>query len=166
VLEFFWYGCPHCYNFEPLAKEWKKTLPDKAIFTYVPAPWGALRELHARAFYTAQALGMLETMHDVLFRTLIVEHKRLASEDEIAALFVANGADEKQFRDTFNGFSVTTQVRQADARSRSAKVSGTPELVVAGKYRVSAGMTGGQARMLEVARQLVDLELAALPAAP
>jgi protein dithiol oxidoreductase (disulfide-forming) len=165
VIEFFWYGCPHCYHFEPLVQAWKKNLPEKVKFTYSPAPWGEVRELHARAYYTAQALNMLDPMHEVLFRTLVLEHKPLNSEDDIAALFVANGADEKKFREAFNGFSVTTQVRQADARSRGAMVSGTPEMVVAGKYRVSASMSGSQETMLEVARFLIDQELARLPKA-
>ncbi len=161
VVELFWYGCPHCYHFEPLVKKWKQNQGDDVDFWRSPAIWNDRMKLHARAFFTAKALGVLDQVHEPLFTTLVVERKRLDSADKIEDLFAKHGVDREKFRDTFNSFGVNSQVTQAGARARSYKITGTPELVVNGKYRVAAGMAGGQAEMLEVADFLVKKERAA-----
>lgn len=165
VVEFFMHSCGHCYTFEPLVQAWKKNLPENVVFTYSPAPWGAVRELHARAYYTALALGVTDTMHPVMFDALIKQRKALNTEDDLAELFADNGVDEEAFHKAFNSFGVTGQLRQADARIRGAKVSGTPALVVAGQYKIGAKEAGGHENMLRIASYLVDKELAAMAAA-
>lgn len=164
VVEVFWYGCPHCYHFEPLINAWKQAKADDVDFWRSPAMWNGAMKVHAQAFYTAKALGVLEKLHTPLFTSLVVERKRLADEGELADLFAAYGVDKKKFSDTFNSFGVVSQVKQADARARSYKISGTPELVVNGKYRVSSGKAGGQKEMLDVVDFLVAKERQAMAA--
>ena len=118
-------------------------------------------ELHARAFYTAEVLGVLDTMHPVLFQAMNVDGKRLSSEAEIQDLFVANGVDAEDFAKAFNSFGVTSQVNQATARAKAAKITGTPALMVNGKYHVSTRKAGSQADMLKVADFLIAKERAA-----
>lgn len=161
VVEFFWYGCGHCYNFEPLITAWKKTLADDVDFQGSPAIWNKPMELHARAFYTAQVLGVFDTMHPALFQAMNVDHKKLASEDEIQALFVANGVAAEDFSKAFNSFGVSSQVKQAAARAKAAKITGTPALMVDGKYHVSTRKAGSQADMLKVSDFLIEKERAA-----
>jgi len=161
VLEFFWYGCGHCYNFEPLLTQWKKTLPDDVNFVPSPAMWNAPMGLHAQAFYAAQALDVLDTVHSALFAAMNVDKKRLGSEGEISQVFKANGVDEEAFSRAFKSFGVTSQVKQSEARARSAKITGTPEMVVAGKYRISTRKAGTQAAMLKIADFLIEKERAA-----
>jgi thiol:disulfide interchange protein DsbA len=161
VVEFFWYGCGHCYNFEPLITAWKKTLADDVDFHGSPAIWNKPMELHARAFYTAQVLGVFDTMHPALFQAMNVDHKRLANEDEIQALFVANGVAAEDFSKAFNSFGVSSQVKQAAARAKAAKITGTPALMVDGKYHVSTRKAGNQADMLKVSDFLIEKERAA-----
>jgi thiol:disulfide interchange protein DsbA len=161
VAEFFWYGCGHCYTFEPMIGQWKKTMAEDVSFRGLPAMWGGPMELHARAFYAAQALGVFDTMHPVLFQALNVDRKKLASEDELAELFAANGVKEEDFRKAFNSFGVGSQVRQAAAAARSAKITGTPSMMVNGKYMISIRKAGGQANMLKVVDYLVEKERAA-----
>ena len=161
VTEFFWYGCGHCYNFEPQLSQWKKSLDEDVVVVGSPAMWNGLMEVHARAFYAAEALGVLDKMHMPLFQALNVDRKRLASEDELADLFAANGVDRDAFSQAFNSFGVGSQVRQANARARAARISGTPELMVAGKYRISTRKAGGQAEMLKLAEFLIEKERAA-----
>jgi thiol:disulfide interchange protein DsbA len=161
VLEFFWYGCGHCYTFEPLLTRWKETLPEDVDFVPSPAMWNGPMGLHAQAFYTAQALGVLDTMHGALFAAMNVDRKRLGSAGEISQLFTANGVEEEAFGRAFNSFGVTSQVKQAEARARGARISGTPEMVVAGKYRISTSKAGSQAAMLKVADYLIEKERAA-----
>lgn len=161
VAEFFWYGCGHCYTFEPMIEQWKKSLPDDVDFQGSPAIWNAQMELHARAFYAAQVLGVLDTMHLVLFQAMNVDRKRLSSEAELAALFTANGVSAEDFGKAFNSFGVSSQVRQANARARAAKITGTPALMVNGKYHISTRKAGSQANMLKVAEFLIEKERAA-----
>jgi thiol:disulfide interchange protein DsbA len=161
VAEFFWYGCGHCYTFEPMIEQWKKSLPDDVDFHGSPAIWNAQMELHARAFYAAQVLGVMDTMHPVIFQAMNVDRKRLSTEAEIAALFTANGVSAEDFGKAFNSFGVSSQVRQANARARAAKITGTPALMVNGKYHISTRKAGSQANMLKVAESLIEKERAA-----
>ena len=158
VLEFFWYGCNHCYYFEPLVKQWAKIRAADVDFAPSPAIWNATMGVHAQAYYTALALGVLEVMHDALFAAINVDRKRLTSEQELSQLFGAYGVDAATFSKAFRSFGVNSQLRQADSRARGAGISGTPELMVAGKYRISASMAGSQAEMLKVADFLVEKE--------
>lgn len=158
VVEVFWYGCPHCYHFEPLVNNWKKKQADDIDFWRSPAMWNSLMKVHAQAFYAAKALGVLDKVHEPLFTSLVVERKRLGSAEELADLFAGYGVDKDKFISTFNSFGVVSQVKQADARARSYGITGTPELVVNGKYRVSSGKAGGQAEMLDVVDFLVNKE--------
>lgn len=161
VTEFFWYGCGHCYNFEPQITQWKKSLGDDVVVKGSPAMWNGLMEVHAKAFYTAEALGVLDKVHMPLFQAINVDRKRLADVDELGALFAANGVDREAFEKMFNSFGVGSQVRQADARARAARIAGTPEIMVAGKYRISTRKAGGQANMLKIASYLIEKERAA-----
>lgn len=155
VAEVFWYGCGHCFRFEPLVQQWKAKAGADINFVQSPAMWNKLMETHARAFYTAKTLGVLDKLHQPLFNALNLERKRLENADELAVLFEAQGVDKTKFMKAFKSFGVTSQVKQADSRARSYRITGTPELVVDGKYRVSAKMAGGQAKMLEVVDFLI-----------
>ena len=161
VTEFFWYGCTHCYSFEPQIAQWKKSLDDDVVVVGSPAMWNALMEVHAKAFYAAQVLGVLDKVHMPLFQAINVDRKRLDSEDELAALFVANGVAREDFQRAFNSFGVGSQVRQANSRARSARITGTPAMMVAGKYRISTRKAGSQANMLKLATFLIEKERAA-----
>lgn len=161
VAEFFWYGCGHCYTFEPVLTQWKKGLADDVDFRGSPAIWNAKMEIHASAFYTAEVLGVLDTMHPIIFQAMNVDGKRLSSESEIKELFTANGVAADDFDKAFNSFGVSSQVRQANSRARAAKITGTPALMVNGKYQISTRQAGSQAGMLKVADYLIAKERAA-----
>ncbi len=160
VVEFFAYSCGHCYNFEPLIKQWKKDLPDDVAFTASPVAWSQPMEPHARAFYAAQALGVLDKMHGVIFAAMHVDRNRLADEASIRKLFLDNGVSAEDFQKAWSSFGVGAQVRQAVSRAVGAGIEGTPEMLVAGKYRVSGRLSGvrGSADMLKVVDYLVERE--------
>lgn len=161
VTEFFWYGCGHCYTFEPMLTAWGKQLPEGAVVQPSPAVWNDPMRMHAKAFYIAEVLGVKPVMHPVIFDAMHVQRKRLVSRLELRDLFEDNGVDPDKFDQAFDSFGVDSQVRQADSRARSAKVSGTPTLMVAGKYLIETRGAGNQTNMLEIARYLVEKELAA-----
>jgi thiol:disulfide interchange protein DsbA len=165
VLEFFAYSCGHCYNFEPLIQQWKQGLADDVEFQPSPAIWNAAMEPHAKAFYTAQALRVLDKLHGALFAAIHVDKKRLSSEAEIRQIFVDNGVAGADFDKAYKSFGVGAQIRQAKARQKSARITGTPEMMVAGKYQVTTGKAGSQANMLKIADFLIAKERALMSAA-
>jgi len=156
VSELFWYGCGHCFRFEPLVQQWKMKAADDIAFVQSPAMWNKPMELHARAFYAAQALKVLDKVHQPIFNAMNLERKRLQSVDEIFPIFAAAGVERAAFDKVFKSFGVTSQVKQADARARGYRITGTPAVVVDGKYRVSTKMAGGHVEMLQVVDYLVE----------
>jgi thiol:disulfide interchange protein DsbA len=160
VTEFFWYGCGHCYTFEPMLQAWKQSLPEGSRLQPSPAAWNGGMKLHAKAYFTAETLGVLDPMHDAIFKAMHVERNRLGSKGAIRELFVANGIAADDFDRAFDSFGVNSQVSQAEARARSAKISGTPSVLVNGKYLIEARKAGSQANMLKIADFLVQQELA------
>lgn len=166
VVEVFQYGCPHCYHFEPQLKAWKKTLPGDVDFVPQPVVWNAPGQLHAQAFYAAQALGVIDRIHDAMFDAFHEKGNQLDSKERIQQVFVANGVSAADFAKAFDSFGVISQVNQAKARTLSYKIDGTPELIVAGKYRIDGKLLGGKGvsehdshqKMLEVANFLIAKE--------
>ncbi|WP_372864980.1 thiol:disulfide interchange protein DsbA/DsbL [Spongiibacter sp.] len=162
VSEVFWYGCSHCFDFEPMVHAWSKQLPDDVVFVPSPAMWNDLMVLHAQAFYTAKALNILDQVHQPLFDEINLKKNPLRDRDAIEQVFLAHSnVSAETFRKTFDSFGVKSQVRQADARARSYGIAGTPELIVNGKYRVTGRAAGSKANMLKVAEQLIEQERAA-----
>ncbi len=160
VVEVFWYGCSHCFHFEPMVQVWAKKLPEDVDFWQSPAMWNPIMQVHARVHFTAKALGVLDTVHEPIFEAINNKRQRLADEPEIAKFFANHGVAQDDFKKAFDSFGVASQVRQADARARGYGITGTPELIVNGKYRVTTSMAGGQAQMLKVVDFLVAKERA------
>lgn len=160
VLEFFLYTCPHCYAFEPTVNKWAENPPEGVKFTRVPAAFGPHTVPLTKAFYTAEALGVLDKLHPALFEAIHKHKLKLDNEDAIAAIFVQNGVKEKDFRNTFNGFHIANLMRRSDQLTQAYKVTGVPSLAVAGKYWINPNMGRGYDGMLEVAEALVKRELA------
>lgn len=159
VVEVFWYGCSHCFAFEPKIKSWlKDQSPDVVNFVGVPAVWHPSMRLHAKAYYTAKALKVLDKMHGVIFDEMNLKKKKLQSEDEIAELFVANGVSRERFSKVFNSGSIDMSVDLAEKKQARYRTHGTPEMVINGKYRVSGRDAGGHSGMLKVASFLIEQE--------
>lgn len=156
VVEVFAYTCGHCYNFEPLVRAWKKEQKDDVEVVQTPAMWNAAMEIYARGFYTAKAMNILDEVHMAVFTAIHQEGKQFRSAEQWADFLETYGADPERVLKTFNSFGITSQVRQADARVRGYKITGTPEMVVNGKYRVSSRMTGSHSEMLRVVDYLVE----------
>ncbi len=158
VTEVFWYGCSHCFHFEPMVHAWSKKQADDVVFVQSPAMWNRVMETHARAFYTAKALDVLDKVHQPIFNAINMERNMLRDADALAELFAQHGVEREKFMKVFNSFSIDSQVRQADARARGYGIQGTPEMVVNGKFRVSTRTAGSQRNMLKVVDYLVEQE--------
>lgn len=160
VTEVFWYGCPHCNAFRPVFDQWKKQQDDTVSATHSPAMWNKSMVVHARVFYTAKTLGKLDVMHKEIFDAMHIKRKRLLKEAEIYTLFEKHGVSKEDFNKVFSSFGVNSMVQQADARARSYGITGTPEIVVNGKYRTSGRMAGSSANVFKVIEYLVEKEKA------
>ncbi len=159
VLEVFWYGCGHCFSFEPLVEDWHAKAPDDVDFQLLPAVWNPLMKVHAQAFYTAQSLGVLDKLHTAIFSAINVERNRLQNERQLATLFAKHGVSEDDFSEAFNSFSVRTRVNQLDRRMRDYQIQSTPNMVVNGKYLVTTNQSvPTQQEMLNVVDFLVQKE--------
>jgi len=161
VAEVFSYHCNHCFDFEPMLQAWKKQLPEDVVLVQTHAIWNAPMKSMAQAFYTIKTLKMEDKAHMAIFQALHLERKTFKSPEEWATFLATFGSDKETILKTFNSFGVSSQVSQADARTRGYGITGTPEMVVNGKYRISAREAGGQAEMLKVVNFLVEQERAA-----
>ena len=158
VAEIFWYGCPHCYTFDPFLESWRPDVPDYVSFVRVPAVWNPLVRLHARAFYTAQALGKGEEMHTAFFREIHVNGNALDSESALASFFGQFGVTAEDFKNAYDSFAVHTNLQKADELSRRYRISSVPTVVVNGKYTTNATMAGGYPTLMEIIDELVAME--------
>lgn len=164
VAEVFWYGCPHCFNFEPAINTWAESVPANARFIRIPAVWNPLAKLHGRLYYTEEVLARNEKLADVagFHAAVFVEfHRkanRLTSEDAIQKLFERFGVSQDDFLSTWNSFEVNQKVRVADDLVRRYNVTGVPALVVNGKYRTGASDAGSYPKLLEVVDELIERE--------
>lgn len=158
VAEVFWYGCPHCYTFKPLVEKWSETLDEDVEFVLLPAALGRAWENHARTFFTLQAMGELDKVHDALFDALAGERRQLNSPEALAEFVAGHGVDKQAFLDTYESFGVNAQFQKAQAKIRGARITGVPTMLVNGKYKVSASMAGGHEEVLEVVDFLVEKE--------
>ncbi len=153
VVEAFWYGCPHCFSFEPLVINWEENLPSDVDFIRFPAIFNSLMKLHAQIYFTAENLGMLELVHDAAYEALILERKRLQTESQIEEFFLTTGIAREAFSKSFNSFSVRTKLQQAELRMKEYNLRGTPAMIINGKYSV---MTGDAVRTQQELLNVVD----------
>lgn len=158
VAEVFWYGCPHCYSFKPLIESWAEDKPDYVNYVKIPAALGASWVPHAKAFYALEAMGELDKVHDALFDALAGERRPLNSGEALADFVAEHGVDGEAFLKNFNSFGVNARMQQAQSKIRGARVTGTPTMLVAGKYRVTASMAGSHEAVLEVVDYLIEKE--------
>ena len=163
VTEFFWYGCPHCYDFENTWLAWVAKQGKDVVIKRVPVAFNALLEPHTRIYYTLEALGKLDakdasgkTLHDRVFDQLHKNYRSMSELDDIAKFMAANGVDEKQFRDAYNSFSVNANTKRATQLADQYKIEGVPTVVVQGKYTTSPADAGSNAGAAQTLDYLVD----------
>jgi len=155
VLEFFWYGCPHCNALEPALKEWVARQPADVVLRKVPVIFGALHEAHARLFFALEALGQLPTVHKRVFAALHVQRRRLDKFDDIAGFVAEQGVDKQKFGEAFNAFGVASKVKQSQQLAQAYALEGVPALGVAGRFLTAGSMAGSNERALQVANALI-----------
>jgi protein dithiol oxidoreductase (disulfide-forming) len=150
VLEFFWYGCIHCYNLEPKIESWLKTLPKDVEFRRVPAVFNERWAQDAAIFYTFEALGLLDKLHRPFFDAIHRDRLRSDNMPALNAWLEKNGVDPKKFDAAARSFGVQSKVKRAIRLTSDYKIEGTPAMAVQGRYTV-----GSSDAMLDTVNQLV-----------
>ncbi len=158
VVELFWYGCPHCFRLEPDLHKWLKNKPENVEFIRIPAIFNKTWALHAKAYYTADFLGVMDKIHKPMFEAMHLKKQRLSTAGAVKKFFIQQGVSAKDFDSVFNSFGVDAKVRRAKALSKQYGISGVPALVVNGKYLTDGPMAGGRKGMLEVLNHLIKKE--------
>ena len=155
VVEFFWYGCPHCFALEPFVEQWAAALPPDVNFHRVPAAFTPQYEFHQKVFYALEAMGQLGNVHRKLFNAIHVDKKRMASELEVTAFVTSLGLDGAKFAEMLKSFSVIGKARQARQLADAYHVDGVPMLGIQGRYTTSPTMTGSAEHTFPVVNYVI-----------
>ena len=157
VVEFFWYGCPHCSAFEPTLDAWQKKLPADVAFRRVPV---VFREepfiAHQKLYYSLESMDLVDTMQRKVFNAIQIDHAKLDKLPEILTFVGKNGVDTAKFTEAFNSFSVQTKTRQAKQLAEAYRIDGVPTLGINGRYYTSPSLAGTPEKALSVADYLIQ----------
>ncbi len=159
VIEFFWYGCPHCYTIEPYIKNWE--MPADVELVRIPATFSEPWIIHAKVYYTLESLDRLD-LHEVFFNAIHGRQQRrdLVREDKIAEFFASfsSGIPEDKFSKAYNSFIVNTKTQKADRLVREYAIKSVPTFIVNGRYLSSPSMVGSSERLIGALDYLTNLE--------
>ena len=155
VVEFFWYGCPHCFDLEPFLKKWTAKLPKDVEFRRIPAIPTERWMPNARTFYTLESLGLLERMHGEVFDAIHIDRVNLNDEKIQLEWMAKKGVDRAKFAEAWKSFSVQSKTKRAVQLTQAYDVTGVPALVVDGKYFTSVSMTGSPEGLMQTLDSLI-----------
>jgi len=161
VVELFWYGCPHCYQFEPIINPWVEQLPDDVDFKRIPAMFGGVWNVHGQMFLALESMNVDQSVHDAVFHAYHRDGKKLDTPEKMAEFLAEQGVDHEAFIKAYNSFGVKSRAEQAKKLAMAYQITGVPVMIVNGKYRFDIGSAGGPQRALEVADFLIEKERAA-----
>jgi thiol:disulfide interchange protein DsbA len=154
VIEFFWYGCPHCYEFEPELKGWIKRQNKDVVFKKVPIAFREELMAHSQLFYALEGKG--DALNDKVMFAMHRENKRLLNENEIADWVAAQGVDRNAFLAAYRSFAVLSKARAANQLGNAYRIDGVPTVAVQGKYITSPSIAGSRAKAVNVMDFLVN----------
>lgn len=150
VIEFFWYGCPHCYDFEPELSAWLKRQPKDVSFRRVPVAFRDDFMPHSQLFYALEAMGKGDALNEKVMYAMHKENKRLLTENEIADWVASQGIDRNSFLATYRSFAVISKARAARQMADAYRIDGVPTVVMQGRYVTSPSIAGTKAKAIAV----------------
>ena len=156
VTESFWYGCNHCYSFEPAVNLWESKLNDDVKLTKMPITWGGIHQLHAALYYTIESLKLDPSTHSAVFVTIHKEGNFLQSPAAIEDFLSKFGVAPEVTKQYLNSFTVKQKVNRGIKHSRQLKISSVPMMIVDGKYIIQS--KGSFNEMLKVVDHVVELQ--------
>ena len=156
VIEFFWYSCGHCNSFEPRFATWKQSAPASVVVRRVPVAFNASFVPQQKIYYTLEGLGKVDEFHAKVFRAIHVDRLKLNKDEDIFEWFGKQGMDMAKFKEVYNSFTVSNQVRKATQLQDAYGVEGVPSMGVAGRYYTDGTMAGSLENVLRVVDQLAE----------
>jgi thiol:disulfide interchange protein DsbA len=156
VIEFFWYGCPHCYDFEPELSSWVMRQPKDVVFRRVPVAFRDDFMPHSQLFYALEAMGKGDAFNEKVMYAMHKENKRLLTEPEIADWVASQGIDRNTFLATYRSFAVVSKARTAKQLVEAYRIDGVPTIVMQGKYVTSPSIAGTKAKAIAVMDHLEE----------
>lgn len=157
VVEFFWYGCPYCYELQPALEEWATRMPADVALRRVPAILRDAWTPHVRIYYTLEVLGELARLHPQVYHGYHVEELHMSKPDVMAQWAVRHGIPAAKWRAAYDSAEVTARVEQARSLTRAYEVRGTPTIVVDGRYLTSSGMAGSVRGVIPIVDELIRI---------
>lgn len=160
VLEYFWFGCPHCFAFEPTINKWAESKPDNVDFVREAPPLNQNWLPHSQAFYASQILGVTEQFFEPMFNAIHVEKQQLREPAQIAEFAGTLGLDAQEFLTTMESFEVNKRIRAVLKKARDSGIRSVPSIVVDGKFRTGSSVAGSNDAVIEVINKLIEQESA------
>ena len=158
VLEVFWYGCPHCYQFEPTIENWLGEKAEYIEFVRIPGVLGKNWLPHARAYYAAEKLGVLDKIHRPLFNAIHKDKRKIMDEKSLKKFFAEHGISGNEFDQAYKSRDVEENVREAYLTGQRYQLTGVPAVIINGKFGTSASMAGSFGKIVEVINTLAAEE--------
>lgn len=156
VIDFFWYGCPHCHNLQPALERWISRKPADVTVRRIPAILRDSWAPHARIYYTLEALGEVERLHQRVYYSYHVEDLALSKAEVVSDWAVRNGIARERWDEAYNSAAVQRKVDEAARLSRAYSIAGTPSLVVNGRYLTSSSMSESLNGVIVILDGLID----------
>ena len=150
VVEFFWYGCPHCYAFEPAIEAWSKQLPPDVAFRKVHVAFRANVKIHQRMFYALEALGKEAATRPAIFNAMHQQGLALDDAKSQAKFLSPLGIDPTKYQEAYNSFGVQTKCTQAEKLSEAYRIDGVPSIGIGGRFLTSPSQAAAGQRLTEL----------------
>ena len=156
-IEFFWFGCGHCFSLEQLIKDWKSEVSSEVDFFRLPVVWNAQTKTHAKLFFATETLRVPEAIQGI-FSAIHYNRKMMLSDKEIIPFFQGYGIQEDKYLAATNSFGLKNNLRKAELFAFKYGIQGVPAFIVNGKYKVSATREIGTEDLLDVVNYLIEKE--------
>jgi thiol:disulfide interchange protein DsbA len=163
IVEFFWYGCPHCYAIDPRIEAWRKSTQtggkaEYVVFTRVPGAWSDITRFHGRFYFALESLGKIDELHALIFREIHENGNPLNTIDKAREFFAAHGVDAQAFQKNFGAMSLERKLDEGNTLARRYRISGVPTFVVNGKFMLDVPSAGGEPQLIELLNELAARE--------
>ena len=158
IYEFFWYGCPHCYNLEPTMDRIEANLEKDTILIKIPVALRDTWEVHAKAYYALQQMNLDDNLHEKVFTEIHINANRLDTKEKLEQFIKEEGYNSKKFSETFDSFGTDLRVKKASRLANQYQITSVPTLIINGKYKTSGSLVSSYEELYDVVKLLINKE--------
>lgn len=158
IYEFFWYGCPHCYNLEPTMDRIEANLEKDTILIKIPVALRDTWEVHAKAYYALQQMKLDDNLHEKIFTEIHINANRLDTREKLEEFINLEGYNSKRFSEIFDSFGTDLRVKKASRLANQYQITSVPTLIINGKYKTSGSLVSSYDELYDVVKLLINKE--------